>query len=625
MSYIKPISTDPLDNPSHSRLHRIFVADSAAPEDSIQVDASGHTLLVQYEQITINSLGTTTADSLILQNTTAAAAGAQQVSPASRWRGQGWKTTATAASQTVDFRAYVLPVQGTTAPTGSWKLQASINGGAYSDVFAVDSGGAITHAGSITGGALSKYGNFTADAGGGINFQSRLAFSSPSDGNLLIMNWAGNDFGRLMLGGTTASFPALKRNGTGLDLRLADDSGYSSLAASFYVSTGGTFRSNASGRLTFESDGVVSLYNNALSDFGRLNFGGTTSSFPAIKRSGAGLSIRLADDSADATLAVGAITSSGTLALGANSITMSGSIGVTGTRVTKGWFTDLEVTNAPTLGGVAIPSISSTNTFTNKTFGDALLLTQVSTPSNPSSGFNKLYFKSDNKLYKLTSAGVETEVGGSAAATPVMSQFLNFGLLSGSSFDTTTSTGSGAQSTTEDGIYIFSGNTSSSYIKKRFSIAGNSNVKLFSGSPTLSLTLFFNEDSANDGTVFIGLGDVTVAGSSITLTNNHIGFKIQKVAGVINLYATQADGTTENASSALTTVAANDVLDLIFVVNGTASVDYYWRKNGGSLSSATNLTSNLPTASTNYITFAATNLNTGGNIGGRTWGIEYKR
>jgi len=40
------------------------------------------------------------------------------------------------------------------------------------------------------------------------------------------------------------------------------------------------------------------------------------------------------------------VTVGGTLALGANSITMSGSIGVTGTRVTKGWFTDLEVTNA---------------------------------------------------------------------------------------------------------------------------------------------------------------------------------------------------------------------------------------------------------------------------------------
>lgn len=47
-----------------------------------------------------------------------------------------------------------------------------------------------------------------------------------------------------------------------------------------------------------------------------------------------------------ATATGGFTVSGGNLALGANSITMSGSIGVTGTRVTKGWFTDLEVTNA---------------------------------------------------------------------------------------------------------------------------------------------------------------------------------------------------------------------------------------------------------------------------------------
>lgn len=38
--------------------------------------------------------------------------------------------------------------------------------------------------------------------------------------------------------------------------------------------------------------------------------------------------------------------SGGDLALGANNITMSGSLGTTGTRLTKGWFTDLQVTNA---------------------------------------------------------------------------------------------------------------------------------------------------------------------------------------------------------------------------------------------------------------------------------------
>jgi len=51
------------------------------------------------------------------------------------------------------------------------------------------------------------------------------------------------------------------------------------------------------------------------------------------------------------------VSVSGTLALGANNITMSGSIGVTGTRVTKGWFTDLEISNVPTVGGVAMTAI----------------------------------------------------------------------------------------------------------------------------------------------------------------------------------------------------------------------------------------------------------------------------
>lgn len=68
------------------------------------------------------------------------------------------------------------------------------------------------------------------------------------------------------------------------------------------------------------------------------------------------------------THSAGILTLGGTatLALGTNSITMSGNIGVTGTRVTKGWFTDLEITNTPTVGGVSMVTASTTNTFTNK-------------------------------------------------------------------------------------------------------------------------------------------------------------------------------------------------------------------------------------------------------------------
>ncbi len=45
---------------------------------------------------------------------------------------------------------------------------------------------------------------------------------------------------------------------------------------------------------------------------------------------------------------------------------VAGVLGVTGTRMTKLWATDVESTNAPTVGGVAVPTISSTNTLTNK-------------------------------------------------------------------------------------------------------------------------------------------------------------------------------------------------------------------------------------------------------------------
>ena len=90
------------------------------------------------------ALGTTTAPYLTLRNTTAAAAGAQQVSPSFVLEGRGWKTTATAASQTVRFRESVLPVQGTTAPTASWKLQSEINdSGSWTDTISVESGGSL--------------------------------------------------------------------------------------------------------------------------------------------------------------------------------------------------------------------------------------------------------------------------------------------------------------------------------------------------------------------------------------------------------------------------------------------------------------------------------------------------
>lgn len=91
---------------------------------------------------TLTALGTTTADSMLLQNTTAAANGAQQVSPAIHWSTFGWGSGG-GTSQAVDFRAAVLPVQGVT-PSGTWQLMASTSGGAYANVLQVTSGGSTS-------------------------------------------------------------------------------------------------------------------------------------------------------------------------------------------------------------------------------------------------------------------------------------------------------------------------------------------------------------------------------------------------------------------------------------------------------------------------------------------------
>lgn len=90
-----------------------------------------------------------------------------------------------------------------------------------------------------------------------------------------------------------------------------------SVSASSYiiVDDGGFFGTTARGKLSWDSDGVMTLYNNAQTSFSRIELGGTSSSFPAIKRSGAGILIRLADDSADANVGLGTLTIGGGTAI----------------------------------------------------------------------------------------------------------------------------------------------------------------------------------------------------------------------------------------------------------------------------------------------------------------------
>jgi len=100
---------------------------------------------------------------------------------------------------------------------------------------------------NVTVGDTVTAANFFAGATGTFIFNGRSRILSPSDGVLGLYNNGSTDFNRLQFGGTTSSFPALKRNSAEIDVRLADDSGYTSItAATVYAAQNFRATSNTS-------------------------------------------------------------------------------------------------------------------------------------------------------------------------------------------------------------------------------------------------------------------------------------------------------------------------------------------------------------------------------------------
>jgi len=130
--------------------------------------------------VNTDAMGVTVSDAsgISLTNTTAAASGAQQMSPTLKWSGQGWKTTATAASQNVSFISFLTPVQGSTAPSGTLNFASSINGGAYSTRMSLTSAGAL----SISAGLTATTGVFSSTV---TNTIANLT-TTPTDGVVIV-------------------------------------------------------------------------------------------------------------------------------------------------------------------------------------------------------------------------------------------------------------------------------------------------------------------------------------------------------------------------------------------------------------------------------------------------------
>lgn len=105
----------------------------------------------------------------------------------------------------------------TSTASAATSLLMSLQTGGV-NAFSVRKDGTVTCGGSAVIAAASGY-----------YWLGRSAMLSPSDGVIQLSNNALTDFTRLQFGGTTSSFPSIKRNAAAFDLRLADDSGYASL------------------------------------------------------------------------------------------------------------------------------------------------------------------------------------------------------------------------------------------------------------------------------------------------------------------------------------------------------------------------------------------------------------
>lgn len=139
---------------------------------------------------------------------------------------QAWSSTATWNAAGVTFTHLKANVTDTASAAASLLIDLQVGG---TSQFKVSKAGLGTFAGGVTCAALiATSGTFSSTVLVGsantLGWTSRSGMVSPSDGVITLYNNAGNDFGRVQFGGTTSSFPAIKRVSATVACRLADDS-----------------------------------------------------------------------------------------------------------------------------------------------------------------------------------------------------------------------------------------------------------------------------------------------------------------------------------------------------------------------------------------------------------------
>jgi hypothetical protein len=207
-------------------------------------------------------------------------------------------------------------------------------------------------------------------------------------------------------------------------------------------------------------------------------------------------------------------------------------------------------------------------------------------------------------------------------------------------FDVSNVGGTGANTFNTSGMLQATGATSSSYARTKWFVSPTG----LSGNPTFSTVISLTALNAASGAgqAFYGLGDVTIDGSGLTLAGTNVaGFYLVKTAGVVSLYTHQHfnNGSDTGTSDILllTNLVDGDVLDLIIKINPAntvpvtafnltgGTVDYYYRKNVGTLSKYTLSVITPPTGTSSSATFGVSNVATAFGFSIQVVSASYER
>ncbi len=204
-------------------------------------------------------------------------------------------------------------------------------------------------------------------------------------------------------------------------------------------------------------------------------------------------------------------------------------------------------------------------------------------------------------LASITSSGVATFAGMYTLNKKTYTDFETAGRFVG------TSGGTGSNSFGNQGVTIAPGAGATSYSLLQWKI-GN----VLTNNPTFTCTIIALGLVAASGVgrCFIGMGQPSASGSGINYSGvSHIGFTINKTAGVVNVGGQNGDGS-GSVGANFTTISDGDVLELFIKVTPTL-ISYYYRKNGGTITLGTTQNTNIPTTpSEDSCTFITSNVGT---------------